>query len=99
MPVDVVGYPGNENENHSHPQQIIWLCVRNAFGMHSQCDRYATQYPLPNTHYPIHKTKNPNANENYSHQGNFYFWLSSCERINLFYTTINPVYIRIGGWV
>ena len=22
MPVDVVGYPVNENENHSHPQQI-----------------------------------------------------------------------------
>ena len=41
------------------------------------------------------RTEKANANETYSHQGNFFFSTSSCVRINLFYTTIHSLYISI----
>ena len=45
------------------------------------------------------RTEKPDLNETHSHQGNFYFSTSGYIELILFYTTINPVYIRIGGWV
>jgi len=39
------------------------------------------------------RTENPDLNETYSHQGNFFFSTSGYIELILFYTTINPLYI------
>ena len=39
----------------------------------------------------------PDLNETHSHQGNFYFSTSGYIELILFYTTINPLYIRHRG--
>ena len=39
----------------------------------------------------------PDLNETYSHQGNFFFSTSGYIELILFYTTINPLYIRHRG--